>query len=41
MFWDAKKTASLNELYAGRLEFLQNNYYAYEDEEVWEKLKDC
>ena len=31
MFWDAKKTASLNELYAGRLEFLQNNYYAYED----------
>ena len=31
MFWDSKKTASLNELYAGRLEFLQNNYYAYED----------
>ena len=31
MFWDAKKTASLNELYVGRLEFLQNNYYAYED----------
>ncbi|MBQ9647513.1 MAG: metallophosphoesterase [Oscillospiraceae bacterium] len=31
MFWDAKKTAALNERYAGRLEFLQNNYYAYED----------
>lgn len=29
MFWDAKKTAYLNELYAGRLEFLQNNYYSY------------
>ncbi len=31
MFWDAKKTAKLNEEYAGRLSFLQNNYYTYED----------
>ena len=31
MFWDAKKTAALNERYAGALEFLQNNYYAYRD----------
>lgn len=31
MFWDAKKTGKLNELFAGRLEFLQNNYYTYED----------
>ena len=31
MFWDAKKTALLNERYAGRLEFLQNNYFAYRD----------
>ena len=31
MFWDAKKTATLNERYGGRLEFLQNNYYAYQD----------
>ena len=31
MFWDAKKTASLNERYAGKLLFLQNNYYAYRD----------
>ena len=31
MFWDAKKTASLNERYAGKLEFLQGNYYAYRD----------
>ena len=29
MFWDAKKTARLNELFSGRLEFLQNNFYAY------------
>ena len=29
MFWDAKKTAHLNELYRGRLEFLQNNYFSY------------
>ena len=31
MFWDAKKTERLNELYQGKLEFLQNNYYAYQD----------
>ena len=31
MFWDAKKTAKLNELYAGELLFLQDNYYPYED----------
>lgn len=31
MFWDAKKTARLNEQFAGRLEFLQNNFYAYEE----------
>ncbi len=31
MFWDAKKTERLNEEYEGRLEFLQNNYYAYEE----------
>lgn len=31
MFWDAKKTVPLNEQYAGRLSFLQNNYFAYED----------
>ena len=31
MFWDAKKTARLNELFAGRLEFLQNNFYAYDE----------
>ena len=31
MFWDAKKTAALNERYAGKLSFLQNNYYAYDD----------
>lgn len=30
MFWDAKKTARLNEQFRGRLEFLQNNFYAYE-----------
>lgn len=29
MFWDAGKTARLNQEFAGRLEFLQNNYYAY------------
>ena len=26
MFWDAKKTAALNERFAGRLFFLQDNY---------------
>ena len=31
MFWDARKTAALNEKYAGRLSFLQDNYYAYKD----------
>ena len=31
MFWDAKKTTRLNEQFQGRLEFLQNNYYVYED----------
>lgn len=31
MFWDAKKTARLNEQFAGRLKFLQGNYDAYED----------
>ncbi len=31
MFWDAKKTAKLNREFEGRLSFLQNNYYAYED----------
>lgn len=31
MFWDAKKTARLNEQFAGRLEFLQNNFFSYGD----------
>ena len=31
MFWDAKKTAALNARFAGRLSFLQDNYFAYED----------
>lgn len=31
MFWDAKKTQRLNDLYAERLFFLQNNYAAYGD----------
>jgi len=31
MFWDAKKTAALNERYAGKLFFLQNNYTMYGD----------
>lgn len=31
MFWDAKKTKKLNDLYQGRLSFLQNNYFPYED----------
>lgn len=29
MFWDAKKTTALNRAYAGRLSFLQNNFYPY------------
>ena len=31
MFWDVKKTGRLNEMFAGKLEFLQNNYYTYQD----------
>jgi predicted phosphohydrolase len=31
MFWDAKKTERLNEKFAGKLFFLQNNYYPYGD----------
>ena len=31
MFWEAKKTAKLNEYFAGRLFFLQNNYADYGD----------
>ena len=31
MFWDAGKTEKLNALYAGRLHFLQGNYYTYRD----------
>ncbi|MBR5344125.1 MAG: metallophosphoesterase [Oscillospiraceae bacterium] len=31
MFWDAGKTEQLNELFAGRLRFLQNSYDSYRD----------
>lgn len=31
MFWDAKKTEKLNDLFQGRLYFLQNNFYTYGD----------
>ena len=31
MFWDAKKTYRLNEMFRGRLYFLQNNFYAYRE----------
>src|SRR5699024_11332288 len=31
MFWDAKKTARLNEEFQGRLFFLQNNFAVYRD----------
>ena len=31
MFWDAKRTEALNRQFAGRLFFLQNNYYPYGD----------
>lgn len=31
MFWDAKKTDRLNRQFQGKLEFLQNNFYTYED----------
>ncbi|MCR5404098.1 MAG: metallophosphoesterase [Butyrivibrio sp.] len=30
-FWNAKKTDRLNEMYKGRLFFLQNNYFPYKD----------
>ena len=31
MFWDANRTAKLNELFAGKLQFLQDNFFAYQD----------
>lgn len=31
MFWEANKTEKLNDLFCGRLEFLQNNFYTYGD----------
>ena len=31
MFWDAGKTGELNRLFAGRLHFLQGNFYPYGD----------
>ena len=31
MFWDANKTKRLNTLFDGKLEFLQNNFFSYED----------
>ena len=31
MFWNAKKTTALNKQFEGKLQFLQNNYYAYQD----------
>ncbi|MDO4454707.1 MAG: metallophosphoesterase [Eubacteriales bacterium] len=31
MFWDAKKTRQLNEKFAGKLFFLQNNFFSYQD----------
>ena len=31
MFWDAGKTEELNRLYAGKLSFLQGNFYPYGD----------
>lgn len=31
MFWDAKKTRQLNEKFAGKLSFLQNNFFTYQD----------
>ena len=31
MFWDVKKTEKLNDHFNGQLEFLQNNYYNYEN----------
>lgn len=31
MFWDAKKTAALNQEFEPELHFLQNNFYSYRD----------
>lgn len=31
MFWNSKKTGRLNEMFQGRLCFLQNNYFSYGD----------
>jgi len=31
LFWEAKKTQKLNDLYKDRLYFLQNNFYTYRD----------
>ena len=31
MFWDANKTEQLNARFAGKLHFLQNNYFPYRD----------
>ncbi|SFQ44352.1 hypothetical protein SAMN02910358_02155 [Lachnospiraceae bacterium XBB1006] len=31
MFWKTKKTPALNEAYEGKLSFLQNNFFTYED----------
>ena len=31
MFWDARKTGQLNDLYRPRLTFLQDNYEVYQD----------
>nr|MCR5102112.1 metallophosphoesterase [Butyrivibrio sp.] len=30
-YWDPKRTEKLNKLFEGRLNFLQNNYYSYND----------
>ena len=30
-FWESKKTEKLNQMFAGRLRFLQNNFEVYED----------
>ena len=34
MFWEVKKTGALNELYAGRLLFLQDSFAAYRDHAI-------
>lgn len=31
LFWKTSKTSMLNELFSGRLEFLQNNFYSYKE----------